>query len=289
MPDASERRLAVVIPATVLATASLGVYLYCSGRLRFMRHYPYIALSLNKSLASIRRAPPKLGAPKGGLSVDPKTYPWTCRDNDLTENKFGIRVPDPYRWLEDPEGPRTAAFIESQNFFTADVLDQCETRQRFKEMFTTMCNYPKFGCPHEEGGIYYFSFNSGLQNQNCIYFTSKDFDNQTLFLDPNTWSEDGTVALTQSSFSSNGHLMGYTVSSGGSDWQKIKILRVKEKTTNGSYYDELSDELEFVKFSQISWTKDEKGFFYSRYSDPELGSNGKFGKETNTNKCALSL
>jgi len=250
-----------------------------------MTHYPFVCFSLNKAFVSIRtRTPPKLGAPQSGLSVDPKSYPWTHRDSDVKENKFGVMVADPYRWLEDPEGPRTAAFIESQNFFTADVLEKCVTRDKFKRLFTDMYNFPKFGCPHEEAGRYYFSLNSGLQNQSCIYLDKGDFKNPTLFLDPNAWSTDGTIALTNLSISSDGHLAAYSISSGGSDWRKIKVLRVKEQPVNHVCYDELNDELDFVKFSSISWTQDEKGFFYSRYADPGNSSNGTLGKENISNK-----
>ena len=281
------RRLAFALPATVLATVSLGAYLYSSGRLRFRKTFPFVRCSWKRSFVVIKpQPPPKQGAPGGGLSVDPSSYPWVSRD-DVREDMFGVEVHDPYRSLEDSESSRTAAFIESQNFFSEQVLEKCDTREDFRRLFTSMYNTPKFGCPQEEAGQYYYRFNKGLQNQSVICVDDGDFKDQKVFMDPNEWSEDGTVALIDYFFSENANYMAYTVSSGGSDWMKIKVVAVKPRPVNGRYYDALPDEVNFVKLSGVSWTHDEKGFFYCRFPEPEV-VNGSLGRETHPNKYAAS-
>ena len=281
------RRLALALPATVLATVSLGAYLYSSGRLRFRRTFPFVRCSWKRSFAAVKpRLGPQRGAPEGGLSVDPSSYPWISRD-DVREDMFGVEVHDPYRSLEDSESARSAAFIESQKFFAEQVLDKCDTREEFKQLFTSMYNTPKFGCPREEVGQYYYRFNKGLQNQSAICVADRDFRDQQVFLDPNEWSEDGTVALMNYYFSENANYMAYTVSNKGSDWMKIKVVAVKPKPVNGRYYDTLPDEVNFVKTSGVSWTRDERGFFYCRFPEPEL-ENGSLGRETHPNKYAAS-
>ena len=278
-----EKRLGVVIPATVVATASLGAYLYCSGRMRFSPQFPFVSCSLKKSFATVKPRPvPRKGAPRGGLTVEPKSYPWVHRDNQIKEKKFGVEIADPYRWLEDQDCPRTAAFIESQNFFAAQVLEQCHTREKFGMLFQEMYNFPKFGCPHEEGGKYYFRFNSGLQNQSTVYSSDSDFKNPNIFLNPNEWSTDGTVSLAGVYFSPSGKLAVYAESHSGSDWNTMKAIRVLQKPVGGQLYEQLDDEVHFVRSSGASWTHDERGFFYCRY--PDSNGNGAVGRETASQK-----
>lgn len=287
MSNSSDRRISVAVPAAVVATASLGAYLYYSGRMRFVRSFPFVRCSLRKSFASVKqRTPPKLGAPIGGISVDPASYPWVQRDLRIVEDKFGIEIADPYRWLEDPNAPRTAAFIETQNLFTSQVLQKCETREKFQELFTAMYNFPKFGCPLEKNERYYYSFNSGLQNQRTLYVDNVNFNDPKLFLDPNDWSSDGSISLGDYSFSESGTWMAYEISVGGSDWTKIKVLKVLNNPINGQNYQECPDEIEFVKYSGIEWSHDDKGFFYCRYLEPS-NANGNFRKDNTITKFTL--
>eukprot|EP00210_Caulerpa_lentillifera_P007485 g7151.t1 len=238
--------------------------------------FPFISCSLRRAyLRDNRPPPPRLGAPKSPLSIDAKEYPWTHRDTRCVEEIFGIEVEDPYRWLENPDSPQTAAFIESQNFMSTTIFEQCPSRETFKKLFTQLYNYPKYGCPHKEGNKYYFYNKSGLENQHSVYVHDGDFNTARLFLDPNEWSEDGSISLDAVFFSKQACYMGYTITTGGSDWQKIKILELREQ----GGYTELKDEIEFAKFTEVTWTHDELGFIYGRLPDPNIVSNGVLGRE----------
>ena len=179
----------------------------------------------------------------------------------ITDTIFGVEVIDNYRWLEDDRSKDTEAWVNSQNKVTFDYLSKIPFREVFKNRLTELWNYEKLGVPFSEGDFTYFYKNDGLQNQ-YVVFRRKD-GIETLFLDPNTFSEDGTTSLGSLSFSKDGRTVAYSISEGGSDWRKIIIMDAESKVIR-------KDTLVDVKFSAISWFKNE-GFYYSSYDKP-IGS-----------------
>ncbi len=186
-------------------------------------------------------------------------YPVT-QTVDVTDTYFGHEVADPYRWLEDDLSDDTAAWVKAQNVVTQGYLKNIPYRDQIKDRLTAMWNYEKVTAPFTEGGYTYFYKNDGLQNQYVVYRKKGDGEAE-VFLDPNTFSEDGTVSLAQLSFSENGQLAAYSISEGGSDWRKIRIIDVESK-------EQIEDTLVDIKFSGISWYKNE-GFYYSSYDKPK--------------------
>ncbi|XP_068158713.1 prolyl endopeptidase [Drosophila tropicalis] len=210
-----------------------------------------------------------------GISIKDSnlTYP-KARIDTIVEHHHGKEVKDAYRWLENPDADETHKFVDSQNSITRPYLENCEEWKKIHEKLKNLWNYQKFGCYNRHGKYYYYFSNTGLQNQSVLY-QLKSLDGESkVFLDPNTLSDDGTVALTTKSFSENGSYMAYGLSENGSDWNKIRIRCVE----TAKDYDEV---LERVKFSKVSWTKDNKGFFYAQY--PHQGGNID-GSETKQNK-----
>jgi prolyl oligopeptidase len=177
----------------------------------------------------------------------------------------GISVPDPYRWLEDDNAPETEAWVAAQNKVTFAHLDAIPERTVIRERLTKLWDYEKFGIPFHEGGRYFFSRNDGLQNQSTLYVTDELAGEARLLLDPNTLSTNGTVALSRYVVSPDGNLMAYGLSSAGSDWQEWRVRDVRTG-------EDLIDHLKWVKFSGVSWTKDNTGFYYSRYDAPDENS-----------------
>ncbi|MBR9907448.1 MAG: S9 family peptidase [Gammaproteobacteria bacterium] len=193
-------------------------------------------------------------------AVDAKiTYPMTVRGN-VTDEYFGHVVADPYRWLEDDRSAETEAWVKAQNEVTFEYLEQIPYRDQIKKRLTELWNYEKVGAPFKEGKYTYFYKNDGLQNQYVVYRTDSE-GNTEVFLDPNTFSEDGTTSLATLSFSKDGSLAAYAISEGGSDWRKIIVIDVETK-------EQLEPTLVDVKFSGISWYGNE-GFYYSSYDKPE--------------------
>ena len=190
----------------------------------------------------------------------PLTYP-TTRKIDHIDDYHGVKVSDPYRWLEDPESEETKAWVEAQNAVTFGYLSQIPAREKIKQRLTQLWDYEKYGIPFKEGDRYFYYKNDGLQNQSVLYtLTSLDGEPKVL-IDPNTLSEDGTVALGGIAISEDGKLMAYGLSNSGSDWQEWKVRDIET-------CEDLSDHLKWLKFSGASWTHDGKGFFYSRYDEP---------------------
>jgi len=190
-------------------------------------------------------------------------YPET-RKVDVVDDYHGTKVPDPYRWLEDTDSPETRAWIEAQNAITFAHLAAIPERDAIRERLTRLWNYPKYGLPFREGGLYFFTKNDGLQNQAVLYVQPSLDAEPRVLLDPNTLSEDGTVALSGLAVSHDARYLAYSTSSGGSDWQE---LFVREVATGR----DLADHIRWAKFTGISWTKDGRGFFYSRYPEPAEG------------------
>ena len=195
--------------------------------------------------------------------IETKPYPETRKDLSVKDNYFGTAVADPYRWLEDDRSEETAAWVKAQNEVTSDYLSQIPYRDAIKERLLELYDYPKYGAPSKKGDYYFFFKNDGLQNQSVMYRQKGLEGEPEVFLDPNTFSTDGTVALGAISFSKDHKHMAYTVSKSGSDWVEIFVVNVETK-------EKLSDHVQWVKFSGASWTKD--GFFYSRYDAPKEGS-----------------
>ncbi|MGX1927946.1 prolyl oligopeptidase family serine peptidase [Flagellimonas sp. 2504JD4-2] len=186
-------------------------------------------------------------------------YP-TTQKVDTVDNYFGTEVKDSYRWLEDDRSPETEAWVKEQNSVTFGYLDQIPFREDLKNRLEKLWNYEKLGSPFKEGDYTYFYKNDGLQNQYVVY-RKKDGGEEEVFLDPNTFSEDGTTSLMSLSFTKDGSKAAYLISEGGSDWRKGIVINAESREV-------VEDTLVDIKFSGISW-KGNDGFFYSSYDKPE--------------------
>ncbi|OFY65789.1 MAG: prolyl endopeptidase [Bacteroidetes bacterium RBG_13_43_22] len=186
-------------------------------------------------------------------------YPVTKTGN-VVDTIFGTPVPDPYRWLEDDLSEETAAWVKEQNLVTFGYLEKIPYREQIKERLTNLYNYERYGMPHKEGDYTYFSKNDGLQNQYVIY-RQKEGGEPEVFLDPNTFSADGTISLGEMGFSRDGSLVAYSISEGGSDWRKVIVMNAPLKEIIG-------DTLKDIKFSGIAWQGNDS-FYYSSYDKPQ--------------------
>ena len=202
-----------------------------------------------------------------GPKDKPFEYPAAPRDGTV-DTYHGVKVADPFRPLEDPDSDVTRAWVEAENKITFDFLSKIPARETIKKRITELWDYEKFGIPSKEGERFVFSRNSGLQNQSVLYTSETLGGEPKVLIDPNTLTKDGTTALSGGSFSQDGKLFAYGLASAGSDWQEWKVRDV-------STGKDLDDQLEWIKFSGASWTKDGKGFYYGRYPEPEAGANLK--------------
>lgn len=189
------------------------------------------------------------------------TYPITKKDNTV-DTYFGVKVADPYRWLENDTTKETAAWVKAQNKVTSSYLEKIPFRNKLKERLTNLTNYEKIGAPFKKNGKYYFYKNDGLQNQSVLYVQNTLDSEPEVFLDPNKLSEDGTVALTGISFSKDGKYFAYTISRSGSDWREVYVMDIATRKL-------LSDHIQWAKFSGAAWQGD--GFYYSAYDAPVAG------------------
>jgi len=189
------------------------------------------------------------------------TYP-VARKSDQIDDYHGVKVADPYRWLEDLDSEETRTWVEAENKLSFALLEAIPARASIKERLTKLWNFEKYGVPNKEGSRYFYTRNSGLQNQSVLYSVTSLDGQPQLLLDPNTLSTDGTVALSGMQISNGGKLLAYSLSASGSDWQEWKVRDVETGQ-------DLSDDLKWVKFSGVSWTRDNSGFFYSRYDEPK--------------------
>jgi prolyl oligopeptidase len=194
-------------------------------------------------------------------SSAPIVYP-QARRGDQVDDYHGTKVADPYRWLEDTDSAETHAWVEAENKITFPYLEQLPYRQAIHDRLTKLWNYERFTTPSQHGGRYFFQHNTGLQQQNVLLVAESLNAEPRVLLDPNTLSADGTVALAGTAISDDGKLMAYGLATSGSDWNE---WRVRDIDTGK----DLSDDLKWVKFSGASWTKDNKGIFYSRYDEPK--------------------
>ncbi len=192
-------------------------------------------------------------------------YPET-RKVEHVDDYHGTKVPDPYRWLEDDvrTSQEVSNWVESQNKVTFAFLETIGGREQIRQRLTELWDYEKYGSPFKAGGRYYYLHNSGLQNQ-FVLFTMDTLKSQPrVLLDPNDWSEDGTVALAGMALSDDGKYLAYGVQDGGSDWRTWRFMEIESGKM-------LEEELKWIKFSGVSWTTDSKGLFYSRYDEPKEG------------------
>ena len=185
------------------------------------------------------------------------TYP-SAERGDHVDDYFGTEVADPYRWMEDMDSPEVAAWVTAENAISQPYLESLPARQRIQERLTAIWDHERFSQPFKEAGTYFYYRNDGLQNQSVLYATDDLADEGRVVLDPNGFSEDGTVSLAGSSISPNGKYLAYAKSDGGSDWDTwhVRDLETGEDT---------DDFIEHTKFTGASWTKDSAGFYYSRY------------------------
>jgi prolyl oligopeptidase len=200
-----------------------------------------------------------------GASAASIEYPKTKKVEQV-DDYHGVKVADPYRWLESDvrTSKDVADWVAAENKITFDYLGGIPERERIRKQLTTLWNYEKYSAPFKRGGRYFFSKNNGLQNQSVFYTVDKWTDTPRILLDPNSWSKDGTVALGELDISEDARYAAYSVAEAGSDWQVIRVVDVATSQP-------LPDEIKWVKFSGISWTKDDKGFFYSRFPAVEAG------------------
>jgi len=190
-------------------------------------------------------------------------YP-QARKADQADDFFGTKVADPYRWLENADSDETRAWIDAENKVTFGYLDQIPERGRIKKRLTSIWNYERYGTPARRGPFYIFSRNSGLQRQSVLYKAKSLYAQPEVLMDPNTLSADGTVALSQTSYTDDGRYMAYAVAASGSDWLEWHVRNVETAQ-------DLPDVIRWSKFSGAAWLKDGSGFYYNRYEEPSGG------------------
>jgi len=206
----------------------------------------------------------------GTIPMKKQGYP-IARMDSVVDDYHGVKVADPYRWLEDADSPETKAWVKAQNRRTAAFLKGIPARKKIEARLTQLWNYPRYSPPEKEGDRYFFSKNDGLQNQAVLYMQKGLDGRPSVVIDPNKLSRDGTVALTNQEFSRDGTLLAYGLSSSGSDRQEIRIRRVDE----GRDFDEV---IRWCRFASIAWKADNEGFFYNRFPEP-----GTVAKEDEAN------
>jgi len=191
-------------------------------------------------------------------------YPQTHR-GAVTDDYFGTRVPDPYRWLEDLNSPQTATWISNQNQFTNSFLAQFPLRDTLRNRLTELFNYARVTVPQLiPGRRLFYRRNTGLQNQAVLYMRDSLNGAPISVLDPNTLSTDGSIALQEWSPSPDGRYLAYGLAQGGADWRTVHIRDIASRQ-------DVADTLRWVRFSELSWTRDGRGFFYARYPEPPAG------------------
>ena len=188
-------------------------------------------------------------------------YPETLK-NTTVDNYFGTSVEDPYRWLEDDMSKETGDWVISQNKVTDNYLDSIPYRDKIRDRLTKLWNYSRMSNLNKKGDYYFYGFNTGLQNQDVIMYKKNIADAGQVFLNPNSWSDEGTVALSAFSASNDGKYVAYGKAVAGSDWNEFFIKEIENLR-------DLNDHLKWIKFSEIAWYKN--GFFYSRFNEPKEG------------------
>jgi len=224
----------------------------------------FIAIALGAGCArGVREEAPERGADPASVAAPAFPYP-PARRGDVADDYHGVAVPDPYRWLEDLDSPETRAWIDAENALTESFLAAVPARERIRERLRRLLDHERFGLPRKEGGRYFFTRNTGLQDQDVLLVADAIDAEPRVLIDPNALSKDGTIALAGWEPSRDGKLLAYGIAEAGSDWQ---VWRVRDVDKG----EDLTDRVEWVKFSSTSWTPDGKGFFYSRYDAPAEG------------------
>ena len=197
------------------------------------------------------------------VPTDAISYPDTRRE-DIVETRFGETVADPYRWLENDvrADSEVSAWVEAENKVTDKYLASLGNRDAIRTRLKTLWNYERYSVPRKRGGRYFYTYNSGLQNQPVLLVRDGLGGKERRLLDPNRWAKDGATALDDWRPSNNGDLLLYAIQDGGSDWRTLRILDVVSGKT-------LDDEIKWVKFSTLAWDGDGKGFYYSRFPEPK--------------------
>ncbi|MBE2283954.1 MAG: S9 family peptidase [Prosthecobacter sp.] len=198
------------------------------------------------------------------LSAQSLNYPKT-RKEDVVDTLHGVKIADPYRWLEDDNSEETKAWVKAQNEVTFGYLKKLPRRDEIESRLRELWNYERVGMPFERGGRWFYSYNSGLQNQAVLKTTEVLDGEASVLLDPNAMSKDGTTSLSDYEPSEDGKLIAYGVSEAGSDWNTIRVRDIASGR-------DLDDVVRWLKFSGVSWLKDGSGFFYSRYDEPKPGA-----------------
>jgi len=193
------------------------------------------------------------------MSQNKMQYP-TTKKGQVTDTYFDTKVADPYRWLEDDRSEETGSWVKEQNRLTYDYLSKIPYRDALKSRLEKLWNYEKISAPFKEGNFTYYYKNNGLQNQSVLYRKNAKGE-ESVFLDPNTFSKDGTSSLGGVNFSEDGSKVAYSISEGGSDWRKVIVMDAVTKKI-------LEPTLEDIKFSGVSW-KGNEGFYYSSYDKPD--------------------
>ena len=199
---------------------------------------------------------------KQEMSQKPIVYPKTQKDTTVFDTYFNTKIADPYRWLEADTSAQTKAWVTAQNKVTFDYLAQIPFREKIKARLNEVINVPRYGSPFRAGDFYFFSKNSGLQNQSVYYFQKGLNGTPEVFLDPNTLSKDGTTRAGFAGFSNDKKYVAVSTNPAGGDWQEMEIMEVATKK-------KLTDKLKWLKFTGAAWYKD--GFYYSRYDEPKKG------------------
>ncbi len=195
------------------------------------------------------------------MQAQPLAYPKTKKVSQ-TDDYHGVKVEDPYRWLEDDNSAETKAWVDEENKVTFDYLSKIPYRDKVKKRLTELWNFEKLSVPTKKAGMYFSFYNNGLQNQSVLYVQKSLTEPRTELLDPNKLSAEGTTSLSGWAVSKDGKYLAYGISKAGSDWVEIQVMEIASKKV-------LEDKVQWVKFSGISWYKN--GFYYSRYDTPEEG------------------
>jgi prolyl oligopeptidase len=199
-------------------------------------------------------------APTAETQTAESIYP-PARKDSTVDVYHGIKVPDPYRWLEDADAQETQEWVAQQNKLTTAFLSTATPREDIKARLTHLWNYPRYSAPDKEGGRYFFWKNEGLQNQSVLYMQKTLESEPLVVINPNLLSEDGTIALTTTALSEDGTLLAYALSTSGSDWQEVKIRHIDSAT-------DYNEAIKWCKFASIAWEHSNEGFFYDRFPEP---------------------
>jgi prolyl oligopeptidase len=216
-------------------------------------------------LSSVSVLSPPLAGAQPVQAASAIAYPQTRRV-DLVETQFGVPVADPYRWLENDvrTDPAVKSWVDAQNAVTNAFLGTLPGRKALEQRITQLYDYERFAAPDKKGGRYFYTHNSGLQNQSVLFVRDRlDCEGRAL-IDPNPWSKDGATALAEWEPNEQGTKLLYAIQDGGTDWRTLKVRDVASGT-------DMADEIKWVKFSGLSWAKDGSGFYYSRFAEPKAG------------------